>query len=285
MAQIRFLLLVAWLMIASAAWSQTLPALTGRVIDGANLLSPQQESALTAKLAAIEQASTRQLVVTTVPDLGGRDIAEYGIRLAEAWKIGQKDADNGAILIVAPAERRVRIEVGYGLEGILTDAVSSLIIQNRITPAFRAGDYPGGIEAGVDAIGQVLQAPPEDAERTAIEAARTRQAQVGRRQSGGSIMPLLFWGAVFMFVVLPMLRGMGGGGRGGRRYRRGGGMDPATSILLWEVANAAMRSGRGGGGFGGGGFGGGGFGGGGGGGGGFSGGGGSFGGGGASGGW
>lgn len=264
--------------------AQTFPSLTGRVVDAANILAPGDEAALTAKLEAIEQASTRQLVVATVPDLQGRDIADYGYRLGRAWAVGQKDADNGAILLVAPTERQVRIEVGYGLEPILTDAVSSLIIQNRITPAFKAGDYPRGIAAGVDAIAEQLQAPPEVAERQAREAqARQAQARTTRRQGGGSsIVPLLFWGAVFLFVILPMLRGAGGGGRNGRRYRRRGGMDPVSSILLWEVANAAMRSGRGGGSFGGGGFGGGGFGGGGG---GFSGGGGSFGGGGASGSW
>jgi len=277
---LAFLLLI---LPSAPVTSQTFPPLTGRVVDAANILPPADEAALTAKLEAIEQASTRQLVVATIPDLQGRDIADYGYRLLRNWGIGQKDADNGAILIVAPGERRVRIEVGYGLEPILTDAVSSLIIQNRMTPAFKAGDYPGGIVAGVDAIAEQLRAPPEVAERQAREAqARQAQTEGPRRRGGGSIFPLLFWGAVLLFVVLPMLRGAGGGGRNGRRYRRRGGLDSASSILLWEVANAAMRSGRGGGGFGGGGFGGGGFGGGGG---GFSGGGGSGGGGGASGSW
>lgn len=271
------------LALSAPSLAQTFPPLTGRVVDAANILPPADEAALTAKLEAIEEASTRQLVVATIPDLQGRDIADYGYRLLRAWGIGQKDADNGAILIVAPNERRVRIEVGYGLEPILTDAVSSLIIQNQITPAFKAGDYPRGIAAGVDAIAEQLRAPPEVAERQAREAqARQAQTQSPRRNGGGSIFPLLFWGAVLLFVVLPMLRGAAGGGRNGRRYRQRGGLGPAGSILLWEVANAAMRSGRGGGGFGGGGFGGGGFGGGGG---GFSGGGGFGGGGGASGSW
>ena len=265
---------------ATPVSAQTFPPLTGRVVDAANILPPADESALTSKLEAIERASTRQLVVATIPDLQGRDIADYGYRLLRTWGMGQKGADNGAILLVAPNERRVRIEVGYGLEPILTDAVSSLIIQNRITPAFKAGDYPRGIAAGVDAIAEQLRAPPEVAERQAREAqAKQGQAQTARRQGGSSIVPLLFWGAVFLFVILPMLRGAGGGGRYGRRYRRGGGIDPVSTILLWEVANAAMRSGGRGGGFGGGGFGGG-FGGG-----GFSGGGGSGGGGGASGSW
>lgn len=252
--------------------AQTFPKLSGRVVDAANIIPPADEAALTRKLEAIEQASTRQLVVATIPDLQGRDIADYGYRLGRAWAIGQKDADNGAILIVAPTERRVRVEVGNGLEPILTDAVSSLIIQNQITPAFRNNDYVGGINAGVDAIAQTLTAPPEVAERAAIDAARTRASQGERRQSGGSIVPLLFWGAVFLFVILPML----GGGGGGRRRRRGFG----GPVILWGPGLGG--GGFGGGGFGGGGFGGGGFGGGGG---GFSGGGGSFGGGGASGSW
>lgn len=255
--------------LSSLASAQQFPKLTGRVVDAASILSAADEAALTSKLEALEQASTRQLVVATVPDLGGRDVADYGYRLGRAWRIGQADADNGVVLLVAPNERKVHIASGYGVEAILTDAMSSLIIQNQILPAFRRNDFPGGINAGVDAIAQQLQAPPEVAERAAIEAARTRQANAARRESGGSILPLLFWGAVLLFVVLPMLRGMGGGGR---RHRRRGFGGP---VILWGPGF--------GGGFGGGGFsGGGGFGGSGG---GFSGGGGSFGGGGASGGW
>lgn len=278
----KALLLILWLALASTAGAQTFPQLTGRVVDGANILSPADEADLDAKLAALESASSRQLVVATVPDLQGLEIEDYGYRLGRAWKIGQTEADNGAILLVAPNQRKVRIEAGYGLEAILTDAFSSLVIQNQILPAFRNNDYPGGIRAGVDALIVQLQAPPEVAEGAAMEAAQERASR-GSGKRGGSFMPMIFWMAVLFFIVLPMLRGMGGGGRGGRRYRGRSGMNPATSILLWEVANAAMRSGRDGGGggfggFGGGGGGGGGFGG-------FSGGGGSFGGGGASGSW
>lgn len=281
-------LLASWALLASAAVAsaQTFPKLTGRVVDAANIIPPADEATISAKLEALETASTRQLVVATVPDLQGRDIADYGYRLLRAWGVGQKGADNGAILIVAPNERSVRVEVGYGLEPILTDAVSSLIIQNQITPAFKRGDYSGGVSAGVDALAQQLQAPPEVAERAAVEAAGTRRQQRAgeSRGGGGSIIPLLFWGAIFLFVILPMLRR--GGGRG-KRYRSGGswgsrrdGMDPATSIILWELANAATRGGRGSDGGGWGGFGGGFEGGG-----GFSAGGGSGGGGGASGSW
>jgi uncharacterized protein len=281
----RFFVIFALLMslvLGTPASAQQFPKLTGRVVDAAQLLSPEQEAALTTRLAALEKASTRQLVVATIPDLQGYPIEEFGYRLGRAWEIGQSEANNGTILIVAPNERKVRIEVGYGLEPILTDALSSLIIQNQILPKFREGDLAGGIIAGTESIAEQLQAPPELAEQRALEAAERRQQDniVG---DGSSIFPLIFWGIVLVFVLLPML-GMGRryGGKRGRRY--GGSSWP---IILWTVANELERSSRGrsSGGWGGGGFGG--FGGGssGGGFGGFSGGGGSFGGGGASGSW
>jgi uncharacterized protein len=278
MVLIRFLLLLV-LFTGAAGQAQTFPPLTGRVVDNANLLDPAQENALAAKLEALERASSRQLVVATIPDLQGYPIEDYGYRLGRTWGIGQKEIDNGVILIVAPNERRVRIEVGYGAEPIVTDILSGRIIREQITPRFKAGDYAGGINAGADALIQQLQAPPEEAERRVVEA---QQAQAQQRQGssdeggggGGSIFPLVFWGLIIFFVVLPMLRG----GRRGRRYRRGGGFP----VVVWGPGLGSGGFGGGGGG----GFGGGGFGGGGGGGfGGFSGGGGSFGGGGASGGW
>jgi uncharacterized protein len=262
----RALLLLLLLAFAAPAAAQEFPKLTGRVVDAANIIPDADEAALVRKLEGVERASSRQLVVATLPSLQGYDIADYGYRLGRHWGIGQKGANNGMILIVAPSERRVRIEVGYGLEPIMTDALAHQIIQNEITPSFKAGDYPGGINRGADAIISQLQAPPEAAERKALEAQQAQRANTSSGESGGSIVPLIFWGLVFMFVILPMLSG---GGRRGRRYRRGGG------VFVWGP-------GLGGGGWGGGG----GFGGGGGGGfGGFSGGGGSFGGGGASGGW
>ena len=265
---LRLPLLLLFLLATPAA-AQQFPKLSGRVVDAANLLSPADEAALTGKLQALEQASSRQLVVATISDLQGYPIEDYGYRLGRAWGIGQSEANNGTILLVAPNERKVRIEVGYGLEPILTDALSSIIIREQILPRFRADDYPGGINAGADAIIQQLQAPPEQAEQRALAAAQQEQQQQQAQGSGsgGSIFPLIFWGVVFLFVILPMMRR----GRRGRRYRRRGGGFP---VVIWGPGLG-----------GGGGWGGGGFGGGGGGFGGFSGGGGSFGGGGASGGW
>ena len=272
---IRRLILVLVLLIATPALGQTFPELGGRVVDQANLLSPEQEAELTQRLEALEQASTRQLVVVTVSSLEGYEIEDYGYRLGRHWGIGQEGANNGAILLVAPNERRVRVEVGYGLEGILTDALSSQIINGQILPRFRDNDYPGGIMAGADAIIQQLQAPPEAAEQRALEAA---QAEQGGGGESGSIFPLIFWLVVLAFIFIPLLTS----GFRGRKYR-GRGRRRGGPIVLWGPGlggwGDSSSSGWGGGGWssgGGGGWSGGG---------GFSGGGGSFGGGGASGGW
>lgn len=262
----------AWLAAPLAAAPQ-FPPLTGRVVDAADLLPPEVEARLAAKLEALEAQSQRQLVVATVPDLNGYDIADYGYQLGRFWGLGDQTRNDGALLLVAPNERKVRIEVGYGLEGYLTDALSALIIQNTILPAFRNGDFAGGIEAGTDAIIAQLQLPPEEAAKVAAEAGKKRESD------GGFPVGVLIWLAfLFFFFILPALAGRGRR----RRYRaRGAGPwgsrdlgDTARDIILWEVGSAiarGMMSGGGGGsGWGGGGF---------------SGGGGSFGGGGASGGW
>ncbi|MEY3833863.1 MAG: hypothetical protein RLZZ130_1341, partial [Pseudomonadota bacterium] len=140
-----------------AALAQNFPTLSGRVVDQANLLDPQQEAALTAKLQGLETRTKRQLVVATLSSLEGYEISDYGYRLGRHWAIGQDgkgetEKDNGAILIIAPNERKMRIEVGYGLEPVLTDGLSSTIIRNDIRPLFKAGDFAGGINAGVDRI-------------------------------------------------------------------------------------------------------------------------------------
>ncbi|MFN3725119.1 MAG: TPM domain-containing protein [Allosphingosinicella sp.] len=267
---LRALLIALAALIALPAHAQDFPQLTGRVVDQANLLSPQQEAELTQRLEALERQNSRQLVVATVADLQGYEIADYGYQLGRHWGIGQGEANNGIILLVAPTEKKVRIEVGYGLEPIVTDALAWLIIRDTILPRFRAGDMPGGIIAGADALIQQLQAPPEAAEQRAMEAAGARRQAQANDGGEETIWPMLIAMFVIFFVVLPAL---GFGARRGRYYRRGGsGLGP---VILWGLASG-MSSGRGGGwGGGGGGFGGGGF----------SGGGGSFGGGGASGGW
>ncbi len=159
------LLVAAAVVITGAARAAGLsfPPLTGRVVDQAGILSPAAEQALTTELQTHEQATGQQVVVATVTSLEERDIAEYGVELGRAWGIGQKDKNTGVILLVAPHARAVRIEVGYGLEGTLTDATSRLIIENVILPQFRAGNMEAGIAAGIDAILAVLRGDPDAA--------------------------------------------------------------------------------------------------------------------------
>jgi uncharacterized membrane protein YgcG len=218
------------------------------VVDQAHVLSAGAVQQLDQALAAHEQATGQQVVVATVSSLQGQEIEDYGYQLGRTWGIGQKGKNTGAILLVAPNERRVRIEVGYGLEGTLTDALSRTIIEQKIVPAFRAGNMELGILQGTQTMLAVLRGDPDAA-----------PVPVAQRDTG-SIPP---FGIIIMFLVLFFMF------RGGRRGVFPMVMGPPT---IW-------RGGRGGG-FGGGGFGGDDFGGG-----GFSGGGGSFGGGGASGRW
>ncbi|MEQ1549243.1 MAG: TPM domain-containing protein, partial [Chakrabartia sp.] len=169
------LLMLALLVTTLPAHAQTFPALSGRVVDTANIIPDADEAALDAKLKALEETTDRQMVVATIPDLGGYAIDDYGYRLGRNWGLGQKDKDNGAILLVAVNDRKMRIEVGYGLEPILTDGLSSVIINTQIVPQFKAGDFAGGINAGVDAMIAQLKLPPEEAAK--------RAKQVSAKQS------------------------------------------------------------------------------------------------------
>jgi uncharacterized protein len=271
---LRAFLLALLMLVAAPAAAQTFPPLTGRVVDQANLLSPEQEADLTQRLAALQQASSRQLVVATVNSLEDRPIEDYGYQLGRHWGIGQRGANNGVVLLIAPNERKVRIEVGYGLEPIITDALSHQITQDQILARFRQNDMPGGIIAGTNALIEQLGAPPEQAEQRALQAQQQQQA----RQSdggGGSIFGILFWVIVLCFIIIPLFRRGRRGRRYGTRGRRRGGWGGGP-VVIWG-GGGGSGWGSSGGGWGGGG-GGGGFGG-------FSGGGGSFGGGGASGSW
>ena len=144
------------LLLCLPAFAQ-LPALTGRVVDAAGMIDAATEAALTAKLAAFEQKSSDQIVVATVAGLGGEAIEPYANRLFRQWGLGQGGENNGILLLVARDDRKMRIEVGYGLEGTLTDLHSKLIIENTMVPAFRAGDFAQGISAAVDDIIMVLE--------------------------------------------------------------------------------------------------------------------------------
>ncbi len=237
-------------LLATAFAAPTFPALSGRVVDQAGVLSPGAEAQLTQRLAALEESTGRQMAVVTLSSLQGYEIEEYGYRLGRAWGIGRAVQDDGVLMIVAPNERRVRIEVGYGLEPVLTDALSSTILNRRVLPRFRAGDIEGGVVAGAEAIVEQLALPAEEAQARAAEAREDDSVLSG-------IAPI-----ILLFVVLLIVSSLSGGSR----RRRGG----------WPGGIVVIPGGFSGGGFGGGGWSGGG---------GFGGGGGSFGGGGASGQW
>ena len=151
-AIVWLLLLAAALLLANAAAARAqpnFPALTGRIVDEANLLSADDKRALEQDLKALEEKSTDQLVVYTTRSLQGYPIEDFGYRLGRHWQIGQQGKNNGVILIVAPTDRKVRIEVGHGLEGTITDALSSRVIRNVLVPAFRTGDYATGIQRAI----------------------------------------------------------------------------------------------------------------------------------------
>jgi uncharacterized protein len=154
-----------------AALAADVPYLTGRVVDNAEILSADAERRIAARLKGHEDRTTDQIAVLTVPTLDGESIEEFAVKVFEGWKLGQRDKDNGVLVVVAPRERRMRIEVGYGLEGTLTDAHASRIVRDAMTPRFKSGDFDGGVEAGVAAIiarltGDAAAAPPPEQARS-----------------------------------------------------------------------------------------------------------------------
>lgn len=283
-------LLLLW---SSGASALDVPALKGRVNDYGNIISPSTEQQLDAVLGELEQTDSTQIVVLTIASLEGDSLEDFSIRVAEQWKIGQKSEDNGAILLISKNDRKLRIEVGYGLEGSLTDLTSGRIIRNIITPYFKRGNFDAGVASGVQAMIQAVRGEfKADTKPVRNERRRSSGAglfpiliilflvnRLGRVKrplgavSGGILFPiialLLFGPGLIMLLFIPF--GIAGG--------------LLLSLLGGPLSLGSSHSNRHGGGFwmggggsGRGGFGGGGFGG-------FSGGGGGFGGGGASGGW
>jgi len=254
------LAIIALLCAGLAAIAAGFPALTGRIVDQANIIPAATRSALEQKLADLEAKSGIQLVVATVTSLDGEEIEPYANDLFRLWKLGEKTKNNGVLLLVAPTERRVRIEVGYGLEGTLTDALSKVIVANAIAPRFREGDFGGGISRGVEDIITVLTTD-------ASEWQQRPSLRLDNQQSSDLVDWVLIVGLIGLLAALAVSPGL--------RW-----------FFLNVLLNILVSSGRSsGGGFSRGGFSGGGFSGGGPSGGGFSGGGGSSGGGGASGSW
>jgi uncharacterized protein len=184
------------------AQSIVFPKLTGRIVDEAGLLNASQRNEITSRLAALEAKTTDQVVVITLRSLSGHSIEDYGVQLGRHWQVGQKGKNNGVILLVASNERKVRIEVGYGLEGTLPDAVASLIIQNSILPRFRANDYPGGIKRGVEDIVQVLTGDADEWKRRAV-------SQPSSRTDWHALIPFVIFGFILSLVILSVISDIG----------------------------------------------------------------------------
>jgi uncharacterized protein len=216
---------------AVAAAAPSFPALSGRVVDDAGILSQDSQSRIAAMSAALERKTGDQLVVATVKSLQGNDIATYGYQLGRYWKIGQKGKDNGILVTIAPNEHQVRIDVGYGLEGTLTDAQSALIVQNIVKPAFRRGDYDGGTLAAAASILQVMGVETKDVDATLAQAAENHPSD-GTGSFPIIIAVFVIW-IVFGRFLWPLLflgggrrwggGGWSGGGFGGGGFSGGGG--------------------------------------------------------------
>ncbi len=170
------------------------PPLSGRIVDEARIFSADDRQQLEATLRELEGKSSDQIVIYTTPSLQGYEIEEFGYRLGRAWKIGQAGVNNGIVLIVAPNERKVRIEVGRGLEPLMTDALSATVIQNSILPGFRRGDFPGGVKAGVRDIKDVLLGDAEEVKK------RARSIKP-KSQDFGDVLPLIIFAIVFFFFI------------------------------------------------------------------------------------
>jgi uncharacterized protein len=244
------LLLVALALAGSASAEPKFPPLTGRIVDDANLLTPQDKAAIESELKALEDKSSDQIVVYTTNSLQGYPIEDYGYRLGRAWGIGQKGTNNGVVLIVAPNERKIRIEVGRGLEPQLTDLLSSLIIQNRILPRFKRGDFSAGIKAGVDDIRDVLLGDADAVkERAAARPPARRNAEDAQE-----LITLIFIVGIFLFILWAQSRQAGPPIAGGPPYaRRGGYGGPIFIPGDWSGGGFGGRGGGGGGGWSGGG--------------------------------
>ena len=273
--------------LAIPAVALDVPQLTGRIVDLAHILPSATVESLTTRLSAHEAQSSNQAAVLIVPSLEDDSLEEFSHRVSTTWKLGQKGTDNGVLLLVAIEERKVRIEVGYGLEGVLTDARSAQIIRNEIVPRFRAGDIPGGVTEGINAIVKTIEGTYQASERTGSQPETDVMGQVVVAVMVGLVVGLMFMnihkfigpvaGAGISTLLAPwlvpaliasaatlfLLLVIGASGTGGRTTRSRG-MDD----WIWY---SSRSGGWGGGSFGGGG--------------GFSGGGGDFGGGGASGNW
>lgn len=236
---------LSWLAPALAA-EPSYPVLSGRVVDDANIIAPEARQRIADKIEAHEDKTSDQIVVATVPSLQGLSIEDFANGLFRHWQLGQKAKNNGVLLIVAPQERKVRIEVGYGLEGALTDALSKVIITTAIAPKFKAGDFAGGIEAGVDAIVTILAGDAEEWQRRA-------EIRSDESSPAEDIAVVIAMVLIFLFIVA-FLRGLSQQGSGVRRHRTRDGrwivLPPSTSSWGsgsgWSGGGGGWSSGGGG---------------------------------------
>ena len=232
-----FALLLAFVSAPAAALD--LPARPqGPIYDEADILPADQEAALDQRLRAFDAKTVDAVIVATVNSLQGDTIEDYASKLYASWGIGGAERDTGVLLLIAPNERKMRIEVGYGLTPYITDILSGRIIRDDITPRFKQGDMVGGINAGVDALLAQLSQSPEDAKAVAEAAAA---AEKSRANSGGGFpVGLIVWIVfIVIFVILPNLFR-----RRGRRYHGSGIGSTVGNVLLWSTLNAASNSGR-----------------------------------------
>lgn len=250
------LMLVATLIVATGSMVHALdfPALSGRVVDEAGIINPEVKAKLESKLAAHEDLTSNQIVIATVRSLQGTSIEDYANQLFRTWKLGQAKTNNGVLLLIAPNERKVRIEVGYGLEGTLTDALSKVIITSAIAPKFKAGDFAGGIESGVDAVIGTLAGDTEWQERTKVR----EDSDAGQYQD--FIIPLIIIAFILVFFMMSARRAMQqqGATRTYHRTRNGRwvvvpGPGPTWGGGGWSGGGGSWGGGGGGGGFSGGG--------------------------------
>ena len=197
---------------AASLAAPTFPALTGRIVDQAGIINTETKVAIEPKLQALEEKSGIQFVVATIKSLEGGDIETYANQLFRTWKLGETKNNNGVLLIVAPNERKLRIEVGYGLEGTLTDALSKIVIANAIAPRFKAGDFGGGIARGVDDVITILTT---DASEWA------KRPQIRAEDNSSQLDPAVFFIAIFLLIFVIAMMNRSGGAQQGRWVQRG----------------------------------------------------------------
>ena len=226
----RFLMGIALtaVMLSAPLFAASVPALKGRVNDYAKIIRESDEREIEEYLAGLEESTGIQIVVLTMPSLEGEDIASFGIKVADKWQLGDKEKDNGALLLVAYAEHDLRIEVGDGLEGSLTDAKCGLILRNVIVPEFKNGNYSAGIKKGVMNMGGIVSGD---------ESAVSRSVREGDSSdsSDSDIIPLFICAVWLLIFVSSLAAGTRRGRRRGRYYHNG-------NTIVWIAADAALRS-------------------------------------------